>query len=86
MSKRHLKNSYGMTPAEYRAEWGLPSDYPMVAQNYAKSRSDLAKSLGLGRKASVQGQSAGEQQSAAPANENGEAKAPKRSRRAKTAA
>jgi predicted transcriptional regulator len=49
--KRHLMNSYGMTPAEYRAKWGLPSDYPMVAPNYAKSRSELAKSMGLGRKA-----------------------------------
>ena len=49
--KRHLMNSYGMTPAEYRAKWGLPSGYPMVAPNYAKSRSELAKSMGLGRKA-----------------------------------
>jgi predicted transcriptional regulator len=48
--KRHLMNSYGMTPDEYRTKWGLPRDYPMVAPNYAKSRSDLARSLGLGRK------------------------------------
>ena len=40
-----------MTPDEYRAKWGLPADYPMVAPNYAKSRSDLALKLGLGRKA-----------------------------------
>jgi predicted transcriptional regulator len=51
--KRHLMNAYGMTPAEYRAKWGLPKGYPMVAPNYAKSRSELAKSLGLGRKRSV---------------------------------
>ncbi len=50
--KRHLMNSYGMTPDEYRAKWGLPRDYPMVAPNYAKSRSELAKTMGLGRKAS----------------------------------
>lgn len=50
--KRHLMNSYGLTPDEYRAKWGLPRDYPMVAPNYAKSRSELAKSMGLGRKAS----------------------------------
>src|SRR5215210_2596570 len=50
--KRHLMNSYGMTPAEYRAKWGLPKDYPMVAPNYAKARSELARSMGLGRKPS----------------------------------
>lgn len=48
MLKRHLKTSYGMTPAEYRARWGLAADYPMVAPNYAKRRSELAKSIGLG--------------------------------------
>ena len=68
--KRHLMNSYGMTPAEYRAKWGLPSDYPMVAPNYAKSRSELAKSMGLGRKAKPE-------EAPAPA---------KRGRRAKVAA
>ena len=52
MLKRHLASSYGMTPDEYRAKWGLPSDYPMVAPNYAKARSDLALKLGLGKKAS----------------------------------
>jgi predicted transcriptional regulator len=50
--KRHLKNTYGLTPDEYRAKWGLPRDYPMVAPNYAKARSELAKSMGLGRKGS----------------------------------
>ena len=48
--KRHLSGSYGLTPDEYRTKWGLPRDYPMVAPNYAKARSELAKSLGLGRK------------------------------------
>lgn len=48
MLKRHLKSAYGMTPDDYRERWGLPSDYPMVAPNYAKRRSDLAKDIGLG--------------------------------------
>ncbi|MFM6280612.1 MAG: MucR family transcriptional regulator [Hyphomicrobiales bacterium] len=47
--KRHLKASYGMSPDEYRVKWGLPADYPMVAPNYSVSRSNLAKSLGLGQ-------------------------------------
>jgi len=46
--KRHLRTRYGMTPEEYRTKWGLPHDYPMVAPNYAKARSDLAKRMGLG--------------------------------------
>lgn len=50
MLRRHLSASYNLTPAEYRAKWGLPSDYPMVSPNYAKTRSALAISLGLGRK------------------------------------
>ena len=50
MLKRHLSSSYNLTPEEYRRKWGLPDDYPMVAPNYAKSRSDLALKLGLGRK------------------------------------
>jgi len=48
--KRHLQSQYGMSPEEYRAKWGLPSDYPMVAPNYAKARSELARKMGLGRK------------------------------------
>ena len=51
--KRHLTAEYGMTPSQYRHKWGLPADYPMVAPAYAKQRSALAKSLGLGRKASI---------------------------------
>ncbi|MBI5163298.1 MAG: MucR family transcriptional regulator [Magnetospirillum sp.] len=52
MLKRHLRTTYNMTPDEYRAKWGLPPDYPMVAPNYAAQRSDFAKKIGLGRKAS----------------------------------
>jgi predicted transcriptional regulator len=48
MLKRHLMTSYGMTPDDYRQKWGLPADYPMVAPNYAESRRQLAKSIGLG--------------------------------------
>jgi predicted transcriptional regulator len=47
--RRHLTTKYGMTPDEYRAKWGLPKDYPMVAPNYAKARSELAKASGLGQ-------------------------------------
>ena len=50
MLKRHLSSSYDMTPEEYRAKWGLPYDYPMVAPNYAKKRQELAKKIGLGRR------------------------------------
>jgi predicted transcriptional regulator len=46
--KRHLRSQYNMSPEDYRAKWGLPKDYPMVAPNYAKARSDLAKQMGLG--------------------------------------
>lgn len=46
--KRHLRTRYGMSPDEYRAKWSLPADYPMVAPNYAKERSTLAKRMGLG--------------------------------------
>ncbi|MCB1470529.1 MAG: MucR family transcriptional regulator [Rhizobiaceae bacterium] len=49
--KRHLASHHGMTPDEYRARWGLAADYPMVAPDYAAQRSELAKSMGLGRKA-----------------------------------
>jgi predicted transcriptional regulator len=49
MLKRYLKTAYNMTPDEYRERWGLPADYPMVAPNYAKARSELAKTMGLGQ-------------------------------------
>ncbi|TIS53925.1 MAG: hypothetical protein E5W91_28910 [Mesorhizobium sp.] len=51
--KRHLSTYHGLSPDQYRAKWGLPGDYPMVAPNYAAQRSELAKSLGLGRKPSA---------------------------------
>ena len=50
MLKRHLMTCYGLTPDEYRAKWGLPADYPMVAPNYAEQRRSLAVKIGLGRK------------------------------------
>jgi len=51
MLKRHLRTAYNLSPDEYRSRWGLPADYPMVAPNYAKRRSEFAKKIGLGRKA-----------------------------------
>lgn len=58
--KRHLRTKYDMTPEEYRAKWGLPADYPMVAPNYASARSELAKAMGLGaqRRKAPEGESA----------------------------
>ena len=50
MLKRHLKTAYNMSPEQYRARWNLPATYPMVAPNYAKVRSQLAKQIGLGRR------------------------------------
>ena len=50
MLKRHLHTAYGLTPAQYRAKWDLPANYPMVAPDYAEKRSSLAKAIGLGRK------------------------------------
>ena len=47
--KRHLRTTYNLTPEQYRAKWNLPNDYPMVAPNYAKARSELAKTMGLGQ-------------------------------------
>jgi predicted transcriptional regulator len=52
--KRHLMTNHGLSPDEYRAKWGLPKDYPMVAPSYAATRSKLAKKMGLGRKPSVE--------------------------------
>jgi predicted transcriptional regulator len=51
MLKRHLKTAYNMTPEAYRERWGLPPEYPMVAPNYARQRSRLAKEIGLGTRA-----------------------------------
>ena len=50
MLKRYLRTRYAMTPADYRAKWGLSADYPMVAPDYSKKRSALAKKFSLGRK------------------------------------
>lgn len=56
--KRHLRTKYGLSPDEYRAKWGLPSDYPMVAPNYAAARSTLAKNMGLGQQRRKRGAAA----------------------------
>jgi predicted transcriptional regulator len=48
--RRHLKSRHDLTPEEYRAKWGLPADYPMVAKNYREARSKLAREMGLGRR------------------------------------
>lgn len=50
MLKRYLRSAFDMSPEEYRAKWALPADYPMVAPNYARQRSEFAKKIGLGRK------------------------------------
>ena len=66
--KRHLRTKYNMSPEEYRSKWGLAKDYPMVAPNYAKARSDLAKQMGLGqggRQAAKSSSSASKSRSAA---------------------
>jgi predicted transcriptional regulator len=49
MLKRYLRSQYDMTPEQYRRRWGLPPDYPMVAPNYARRRSEFAKQIGLGK-------------------------------------
>lgn len=54
MLKRYLASNYNMTPAQYRAKWKLPADYPMVAPNYSSQRKDLAHKMGLGRKKAVE--------------------------------
>lgn len=51
--KRHLRAKYNLSAEQYRAKWGLPADYPMVAPNYAQARSELAKAIGLGQPRSV---------------------------------
>jgi predicted transcriptional regulator len=63
--KRHLSGR-GLTPAEYREKWGLPKDYPMVAPNYAKQRSELAKALGLGQQRRKKVEAAAAEPAAAP--------------------
>jgi predicted transcriptional regulator len=75
--KRHLRTMYDMTPEQYRAKWSLPRDYPMVAPNYAKARSELAKTMGLGQ------QRKGAAKAASP---SAKVPAPTKGRRAKKAA
>ena len=58
MLKRHLRTAYNLTPEEYRSKWRLGPDYPMVAPNYAKRRSEFAKQIGLGRKPGRRGPNA----------------------------
>ncbi len=55
MLKRYLRSRYKLTPDQYRTKWGLPSDYPMVASNYAARRSEFAKKIGLGKTATSKG-------------------------------
>ncbi len=81
MLKRHLRTAYNMSPDEYRARWGLPSDYPMVAPEYAKRRSEFAKMIGLGRKPKTETATA----KAKPHNKRGpKAKAKSNTKRKKT--
>jgi predicted transcriptional regulator len=57
--KRHIRTDHNLSPEEYRAKWGLRPDYPMVAPSYAQARSDLARKMGLGRKAAAEDAGAG---------------------------
>jgi len=59
MLKRYLRSRYGLSPDQYRTKWGLPSDYPMVASDYAARRSEFAKKIGLGRPAAAKGRRRG---------------------------
>ncbi|WP_270939276.1 MucR family transcriptional regulator [Falsiroseomonas oryzae] len=69
MLKRHLKTAFNLTPDQYRDKWGLPADYPMVAPNYTKHRSSLAKRIGLGTK--PRGRPAGRGRASAAARDAG---------------
>ncbi len=69
--KRHLRTDHNLSPEEYRAKWGLPRDYPMVAPNYAASRSELAKKMGLGRGRQGSEAMAATAEAAAPARKRG---------------
>ena len=64
MLKRHLMTDHKMSPQQYPEKWGLPRDYPMVAPNYAQTRSTLAKKIGLGRKAAANRPTSGRPQKA----------------------
>ena len=65
--KRHLRTKYNMTPDEYRSKWGLGKDYPMVAPNYAKARSEMARNMGLGQGGRGRGKARAAAAAAAPA-------------------
>ena len=90
--KRHLRTKYNMTPDEYRSKWGLPKDYPMVAPNYAKARSEMARNMGLGhggggrKPAAAKAAAAPKAAKAAKAPKAAKAKAPKAPKAAKAAA
>jgi predicted transcriptional regulator len=79
MLKRHLVTAHGMSPEQYRKDYGLPASYPMVADSYSAQRRDLAKKIGLGRKPSERatndGSAAQEQPSSASGNSKDEAQA-----------
>ncbi len=79
MLKRYLRTNYNMSPDEYRAKWGLPKDYPMVAPSYREARSTLAHQIGLGRKPATT-------TAVAPKTAKAPAKAPKAAKPAKPAA
>jgi len=76
--KRHLRTVYDLTPDQYRAKWGLPADYPMVAPNYAAARSELAKQMGLGARRRRPDEAEAEVEAVQPA-------APQKGRRKKAA-
>jgi predicted transcriptional regulator len=73
--KRHLRTDHNLSPEEYRAKWGLARDYPMVAPNYAASRSELAKKMGLGRGRQGIGATSAAAEAAPPAAKRGGKKA-----------
>lgn len=80
--KRHLRTKYNMTPEDYRTKWGLPKDYPMVAPNYAKARSEMARSMGLGqggrgRKKAAANNNGAAAKAAAPKAKRGPGRPPK---------
>ena len=81
--KRHLRTDHDMTPDEYRAKWGLKADYPMVAPNYAQARSDLARSMGLGRKRAGGASDTGDSGAAESSSAQAAAAPKKRGRRPK---
>ncbi len=95
--KRHLRTTYNLTPEEYRAKWNLPHDYPMVAPSYAKARSELAKTMGLGQQrrkgaapvdpgAEPAAQAMPKRAAAKAATTSGEVTAPAKGRRTRKAA